>query len=417
VIKRPGVILGLLTGLNFLNYLDRMLIAAVLPRIREPVEQGGLGLSYAEGGLLALVFLLGYFVTAPAFGALADKGQRKGLIALGVLTWSAATAASGLADTFTLMLVARAVVGVGEASYATLAPTIIDDITPAERKGKALAIFYAAMPIGAAAGFMLGGFIQAEWGWRTAFFVGGAPGAVVAIVCLFIQEPTRKLRPKETAGVATAVRTLIGIPLYRRIVIGYCAHTAAVGAFSHWGPTYLSERYALKLETATFWFGVITVAAGFIGTVIGGRWLDRINAREPCDPSAPYDARANRAAVNHMLRISAVGVAIATPMALACFLTPIAWTFFVFAFVVEIGVFLGTSPINAALLRGVPSDLRASSMAIAIFAIHLFGDLWSPYLVGALADYTPMAIAMLFLPAALAIATFVWWPRAREAAP
>src|SRR3954468_8793480 len=130
MIRRPNAILALLTGLNFLNYLDRTLIAAVLPRI-----QSDLRLSSFEGGLLATVFLLGYFLTAPIFGKLADRGPRKGLIAFGVVVWSLATACSGLAGGLLGLLAARAVVGVGEASYATLAPTIIDDITPPAKKG------------------------------------------------------------------------------------------------------------------------------------------------------------------------------------------------------------------------------------------------------------------------------------------
>jgi len=415
VIKRPGPIIALLTGLNFLNYLDRMLLAAVLPRIQEPVAQGGLGLSNAEAGLLATVFLLGYFLTAPMFGALADKGQRKGLIAFGVLVWSLATAGSGLTTTFSTMLLARAIVGIGEASYATLAPTIIDDLTPPEKKGKALAIFYAAMPIGAAAGYMLGGYIQAHWGWRMAFFVGGGPGALLALTCLLIREPERKLHEK--ADVIGAFRTLSRIPLYRRAVFGYCAHTAAVGAFSYWAPKFLVARYDLDLKAAGFWFGLVTVAAGFVGTILGGRWLDRVLARDAVPADTPHDDARNRRAVNHMLKISAIGVAIATPMALLCFLSPVAWPFFVCGFFVEVGVFLGTSPINAALLRGVPTQLRASSMAIAIFSIHLFGDLWSPFVVGILADHIPMVVAMMSLVAALAVATLVWWPRPREAGP
>jgi MFS family permease len=415
MIRNRTAILALLTGLNFLNYLDRLIVAAVLPRIKAPVAEGGLALSNFEGGLLATMFLLGYFVTAPIFGALADRGKRTGLIAFGVVTWSIATAASGLVDSLWALLVCRAIVGVGEASYATLAPTIIDDLTSPEQKGKALAVFYAAMPIGAAAGYMLGGFVQEHWGWRTAFLVGGGPGIVIALSCLLIVEPPRVLR---VAGVkaASAVRTLIRIVHYRRAVLGYCAHTAVVGAFSHWAPTFLSERYRIGLDTAGFWFGLVTVAAGFLGTLIGGRWADAMHARAPIAADLAHDAPATRRSINGLLGICAIGVAAAVPLTVLAFLSPWAWGFFVLAFFIELGLFLGTSPINAALLRGVPAELRASSMAIAIFAIHLFGDLWSPALLGLFADHLPMVVAMMALPIALAVAAYVWWPRAREAA-
>src|SRR5688572_9202628 len=117
MIKRPGAILALLTGLNLLNYLDRLVVSAVLPKI-----QDALGLNNFQGGLLATIFLLGYFLTSPIFGSLGDRLPRKGLIAAGVLIWSLATMASGVAVGLWSLLAARAMVGVGEASYATLAP-------------------------------------------------------------------------------------------------------------------------------------------------------------------------------------------------------------------------------------------------------------------------------------------------------
>src|SRR5690606_27962761 len=115
-----------------------MIVAAVLRKIKAPLAEGGLDLSNLQAGVLATAFLLGYFITSPIFGARADKGARKGLIAFGVGVWSVATVASGLADSFAMLIAARVVVGVGEASYATLAPTIIDDLTPPQQKGRAL---------------------------------------------------------------------------------------------------------------------------------------------------------------------------------------------------------------------------------------------------------------------------------------
>ena len=155
--RRAGWVLALLTGLNLINYLDRLLLSAVLPKV-----QAELSLSNFEGGILATVFLVGYFATSPIFGALGDRLPRKHLIALGVAIWSLATIGSGLATGLGTLVLARALVGVGEASYATLAPTIIDDITPADRKGRALAIFYVATPIGGALGYIEGNAVSVE---------------------------------------------------------------------------------------------------------------------------------------------------------------------------------------------------------------------------------------------------------------
>ncbi len=425
MIKSRGAIVALLTGLNFLNYLDRFVVAAVLPPLMKE-----LGLSNFEGGLLATVFLLGYFVTAPLFGKLGDRLSRKRLIAFGVLTWSIATVASGMAGNLALLLVARAFVGIGEASYATLAPTIIDDVSPPDKKGKMLAIFFLAVPVGSACGYMLGGFIQQHWGWRTAFFVAGGPGVVLALTCLAIQEPVRKHLADAKAKIVETAAKLFRVPLYRRAVLGYCAHTAAIGAFAFWAPKFLSEHFrddlagtkgpvaaraAEALATANFWFGAVTVVAGALGTIIGGAWADRAARGLPLVPDgSDHDHVHNRMAANAQLRVCAVGVAIAAPMTAAAFIVPNAWLFFVCAGIAEVGLFLSTSPINVIMLRTVPAFMRASAMAVAIFSIHLMGDLWSPSLLGLMMDYLPIVAAMMALPALFAIAALVWWPRKHE---
>jgi MFS transporter, Spinster family, sphingosine-1-phosphate transporter len=425
MIRNRTAILVLLTALNFLNYIDRMVLSAVLAHVERDLD-----LSKLEAGLGASAFLLGYFLTAPIFGARADRGSRKGLIAAGVAVWSLATAATGFATGLGSLLAARAFVGIGEAAYATLAPTIIDDLTPPERKNRALAIFYLAVPLGSALGYMIGGTIDKHWGWRSAFFIAGGPGLVIAASCLLIVEPQRKLAEARTR-IRDALATLSKIPLYRRAVLGYCAYTAAIGAFSYWAPEFLIYRFPAHLDSqsANFWFGLVTVLAGAIGTIVGGRWADRSQRALPAVPAgAPHDARENRAGINALLRICALGMVLAAPLAAVSFLMPVPAGFFAVAFFVEIGLFLSTSPVNAIGLRAVPIELRASAMAAMIFAIHLFGDLWSPPLLGALQDgvravrnaaphdVTSTTIAMMALPVTFALSAYLWWPRRREAA-
>ena len=413
MIESRTAILVLLTALNFLNYIDRTVLAAVLDDM-----QKALSLSNTEAGLSASAFLVGYFLTAPWFGARADKGARKGLICAGVLTWSIATIATGFAQNLWQLLLARAVVGVGEASYATLAPTIIDDLTPPDRKNRALAVFYLAIPLGSALGYMLGGALDKHLGWRAAFFCVGGPGVALALVCLLIVEPARKLAAAQ-AKITENLRTLFAIPQYRRAVIGYCAYTAALGAFSVWEPKFLIHRFPGELDkqSANFWFGLVTVASGTIGTVVGGRWADRSLRQLPAVPAdAPHDARDNRVAINALLRICALGMVLATPLAAIGFFMPQSIGFFALAFVASLGLFVSTSPVNAVGLRSVPVELRASAMAAMIFAIHLFGDLWSPPALGLLQDHLPAQLAMMALPATFALSAWLWWPRAREAA-
>jgi MFS transporter, Spinster family, sphingosine-1-phosphate transporter len=437
MIKNRTAILALLTGLNLLNYIDRYVVAAVLKKMSGPVADGGLDLSGLEGGLLATAFLLGYFLTSPLFGARADKGKRTGLIAFGVVIWSVATFATGLTHSFGTMMIARICVGIGEASYATLAPTIIDDITPPDQKSRTLAIFYLAIPVGSALGYLLGGFVEARWGWRTAFFVAGGPGIVLALSCLLIVEPARKLREAK-ASIFESLGTLAKLPLFRRAVLGYCAYTAAISAFAYWAPKYLAERYAatgtfemvggvlhvvinkagsLSNETADYYFGIVTVAAGAIGTIVGGRWADAAAKRGPLvTEDTAWDAKANKLGTNALLRVCAWGMVIAAPLTAVAFAMPTPLLFFTFAFFAEIGLFLSTSPVNAIGLRAVPPELRASAMAAMIFAIHLFGDLWSPTVLGLLNDVLISGVAMMAVPLVFAYSAYLWWPREKEAA-
>jgi MFS family permease len=400
MIRRPATILALLTGLNLLNYLDRLVLSAVLPKVRDELV-----LSRFEGGLLATVFLLGYFVTSPIFGALGDRLPRKGLIAFGILVWSVATLASGMANTLGQLIAARAIVGVGEASYATLAPTIIDDITPPQKKGTALGIFYVATPIGAALGYLVGGFVEKHWDWRHAFYVAGGPGIVLALVCLLIKEPERSMS-KEKPDLRRDFRALVAIPLYRYGVLGYCAYTAAIGAFSYWAPEFLYRRYKLDLDVANFRFGIITIVAGAIATWIGGRWADKMRLR--VEKEAP-EGQVERETTRGLLRICAVGSIAGAPFVVACFLSPQSSLFFGLTFFAILALFISTSPINAVMLKSVPSELRASAMALCIFAIHLLGDLWSPPVLGWLMDNMRLELAMMMLPIAIAVSAFLWW--------
>ena len=436
MIKNRTAILALLTGLNLLNYIDRYVVAAVLKKIQEPTEVGGLALVNWQAGLLGTVFLAGYFLTSPIFGARADKGKRTGLIAFGVIVWSLATFATGLTHSFGTMLIARVFVGVGEASYATLAPTIIDDITPPDQKSRTLAIFYLAIPVGSALGYVLGGAIEPLWGWRGAFMIAGGPGIVLALTCLLIKEPARKLR-EDKGSILDSVGVLAKLPLFRRAVFGYCAYTGAVSAFAYWAPSYLATRYGASVHyemvggilrvvvdhaaqlansSASIIFGGVTVVGGAIGTIVGGRWADRAMAKgPPVTETTAWNDRANKLAINESLKVCAWGMVIAAPLTAIAFGMPTPMLFFALAFLAEIGLFLSTSPVSAVGLRAVPPELRASGMAAMIFAIHLFGDLWSPLVLGVLNDILISVVAMMAVPVVFAWAAYAWWPRAKEA--
>jgi MFS family permease len=397
MIRRPGLILVLLTGLNLFNYIDRFVLAAVLPRIKDEFH-----LLDAVSGSLATMFLIGYMVTSPIFGALGDRSGRKLLLAVGVAIWSLATVSSGLAKGLFSLEVSRAIVGVGEASYATIAPTIIDDLAPPEKKGRWLAIFFSATPIGAALGYVSGGVIDHAFGWRAAFFGTGGPGLLLAALCLFIEEPKRQSAPRASA--LRALRPLLQSRLYVRAVLGYIAYTFGVGALGLWAPTFLVRRYHMELSAASMVAGAATVIGGAGGTALGGLWADAWSKR----PKVANDADAR---LRGQLRICAIGSLIAAPLAVASFLSPTAAIGIAVFFVCELALFICTSPVNSVVLQSVPTAVRASAMAVCIFAIHLGGDLWSPPFLGALADRFPIQWAMMAIPVAVAISGLVWWSR------
>jgi MFS family permease len=390
-IRSPAAILWILTGLNLLNYLDRILVAAVGPRIKD-----ALTLSDTEFGFVGNAFMVGYFLTSPIFGSLGDRGRRKGLIALGVAIWCVATAATGLVTTFAMMLAVRFVVGIGEASYATLAPTIIDDLAPPARKNKWLSVFFVAIPVGSALGYVIGGMLEKRIGWRHTFWAAGLPGIVLALSCLLLDEPERTSTAPRTSTSMSDVRAIFRLPRYAWAVIGYVAYTFALGGFAFWAPTYLYRRFGMELEAANSTFGTILVVTG-LGATFAGGWIgDR------------WRPGSDRTVVN--LALCAITAAAGAVLAAIALLLPSSTGFFVGIALTEFALFLSTSPINVVLLGAVPSELRATAMAASIFAIHLFGDLVSPPLVGAISDATgSLGGAMLILPVAIALGAIAWW--------
>src|SRR6267142_1065299 len=204
--RSPGAILGALTALNGLNYLDRYVAAATLPLIL-----AGLSISDAQGGLLQSLFITVYALVCPLAGWFGDRSPRLKLAAIGVFVWSAATFASGLAPTYAWLLLARAIIGAGEASYSVVTPSLISDCYAPDRRARVLSIFYAAIPIGSALGYIVGAKIGASHGWREAFFVAGAPGAVLAFILLLLTEPRRGAM--DPPGAPTPVMRSLGAGL------------------------------------------------------------------------------------------------------------------------------------------------------------------------------------------------------------
>src|SRR3954451_10370786 len=188
--------LAILTLINLFNYLDRWGVASVVESIKKSLH-----LSDTELGLVGAGFIVVYTLTSPLFGALGDRRKRPPLIALGVAVWSVATSLAGFARGFASLFVARSGVGVGEAAYGTIAPALLADSFPIERRGRVLAVFFCAIPIGSAAGYVLGGLVDQHFGWRAAFWIAGAPGLLLALLVLLVKDPPRGLHDVGEWGV------------------------------------------------------------------------------------------------------------------------------------------------------------------------------------------------------------------------
>ncbi len=386
----PTQTLVILTGLNLFNYFDRYVLSAVLPSLQKDMN-----LDDGKAGQLATVFMLGYFVTSPFFGWLGDRASRKWLIAGGILIWSAATIMTGFAGSLAILLFWRAMVGVGEASYATVSPAWLSDVYPAEKRNNALTIFYTAIPIGAALGSIIGGLIAASWGWRHAFIWAGAPGLLLALLLLPFKEPAR-------TGTGDGSHKLPGfkdvLALFKRrdynlSVWGYTAYTFALGAMAHWGPSFLHRAHGMEVKKAAEFFGYVLVGAGLIGTMLGGL-------------TATVWQKRSRSGYAGTLALSML---FGAPAAWVAFTAASQTTSMTALAVAMFCCFLGTGPINTLILESAPTALRASAMAGSIFIIHLFGDLWSPSIVGLLSDHwANLSKALLILPAVLLMAGLLW---------
>jgi MFS transporter, Spinster family, sphingosine-1-phosphate transporter len=380
-----------LTGLNVLNYLDRYVGAAVLPLVI-----AGLHLSDGQAGTLQSAFIIVYSLISPAVGWAGDRGSRLRLAALGVVVWSLATFASGLAPTFALLLLARALVGAGEASYAVVTPSLISDLYPASHRGRALAIFYAAIPVGSALGYMLGGAIGQAYGWRAAFYVAGGPGVLLALALLVLREPRRGRFDASRAtpvdlSLAASLRALRQRPSYLVNTAAQTVYTFSMGGLAYWMPTYFVRERALPLERATFLFGLCLVLAGFLGTLLGGYVGDRFSTRYR---GAHFS-------------FSGVTLVLSLPFTLLAVLGSDPAIFWSGMFITLLLLFLNVGPLNAAMANVLAPELRGRGFAICTVAIHMLGDALSPTLIGVASDAVGLRVPVLVTGLLLALSGLI----------
>ena len=382
----PRTALLLLTALNLLNYADRNVLFAV-----QPLVQAEFHISKAQLGYLASAFLLCYMFAAPFVGPLADRYSRKLIIAFGAIFWSGLTLLTAFTHTYTELLVRHTLVGIGEATFVTIAPTFVADLFSEDKRGRILGVFYLAIPVGSAAGYLLGGHLAPTHGWRFPFYIAATPGFVLALSILFLKEPKRGQFDslKETPERAS----LLGLarnPAFITATLGMAMMTFSLGGIQVWMPQFLYSERHYSLEHANLLFGIIIVVDGILASLIGG-WLG--------------DYLLPKMKGSYYL-ISAASMALGVPfMMVALFVSgPLMIPGIAVA---AFFLLLNTSPLNAALINSVGAHIRATAIAVNIFIIHILGDVQSPTMMGWVADRHSLQTAFILPVIAMVISSAI----------
>ena len=390
------MVLLILTTINFLNYIDRQIIYAVFPLIKQDML-----LSDKQLGLIGSAFVIVYLITSPIFGRLGDLVSRKGIIALGVGVWSLATVGASIAQNYSQLLLARSLVGIGEASYVVTAPTLISDYFGRERRGKALSFFVMALPVGSALGYILGGHLGEIYSWRSAFLIVGFPGLLMVLLCLKIKEPKRGAVDDavvyEPSGDSLQIVNLreVYIMLLKNkqfviAVLGLAAYGFAIGGLGAWVPTFLHRINGLPIGLANKLFGITLIASALLGTLAGGYLGDYF---------LKYTKKA-------YFLTSSTGMLIGVPILITAILSrnpSVYWpAVFFTAFFLSFAVVL-----NAAIINAVHPKIRSTAMSVNIFIVHIFGDAVSPPMIGWISDLSDLKTAIMLTPIMIAVGALI----------
>jgi len=393
----PRTTLVVLTALNLVNYIDRSVLFAVQPMVQAEFHR-----SDADFGLLSSAFFIVYMCTAPFTGPLADRYSRKKIIVAGAVVWSIATLLTAVTYDFNVLFFRHVIVGIGEASFCTISPTVVADLFPEKVRGRVLGIFYLTLPLGTALGYILGGTVSAHYNsWRAPFYMGAAPGILLAAILIFLPEPERG---QFDSIVETPERgTILGLarnPAFWTATLGMAMMTFALGGLQVWMPTFLHRDHGYSLKDANWIFGISTAATGIAAALVGG-WL------------GDYLLRYTRKAY---YLVSAMSLAMGIPaMWIALYAT--GSRMLAGVVVAEFLLLINTSPLNAALINSVGAHVRATAIAVDIFVIHLLGDASSPWIIGYLSDRHSLGAGLFATIVAIALSATILFYGMRFAPP
>jgi MFS transporter, Spinster family, sphingosine-1-phosphate transporter len=366
--------LTLLICLNLLNYIDRYILPGAQSLIQKEY-----GWSDERIGALTTALFVVYMLVAPLTGWMGDRFRRKPLIIGGAVLWSLATLGTAWVHSYWVLYVRHALVGVGEATFGIFAPAVLADFYPERDRNRILSIFYLAIPVGAAIGYIAGGNLGSMFGWRAPFMICAIPGLLVAALYgAFGREPERgatdHVRATRDRGTFAGLFTN---PAFLTATFGLAMLTFAMGGISAWIPEFLERFAGLSTAKAGTLVGAITVIDGIAGTAIGGwiaqRWL-RTNHRA-------------------LYLVSFWSVVLTLPCGAVVFFGPHAWAVPAL-FAAEFFLFLNTGPLNTAIVNSVSAPVRATAISVNLFVIHAFGDTFSPQIIGAVSDRSNLRLAL-----------------------
>ena len=396
----PGALsaFGLLFAIHLLNYADRFIPSALKAQI-----QAEYSINDFESSLPLTVFIIAYMLFSPLFGYLSDKGySRTRLIAAGVISWSVLTALTAAAPNYPAFVVVRALVGIGEASYVVITPSILADFYQPDDRNRMIGLWSLAIPIGAAIGFGLGGVIGEELGWKTAFVAMGLPGILLGLLVLRLTDPVKGgTDPPEVRAAMAASARLSNVEVYRALftnpvfvlgALGQAFNTFGAGGVADWMPTYLQQTLDLGEADAGLAVGAATVVGGLGGGLFGPWLAQRVDGRmkNAYLGVAGWTTLFGAVILIFLLQIKSAPAAI---LLLA---------------VAEVGLWAYLGPIWALFVNAVHPLHRTRAAATAVFIEHLLGDAASPSIIGAVSDRAGLPVAMVIVPVCWTLAGAVW---------
>lgn len=404
--RLPYRLIGFLTLINILNFFDRYIVQAV-----EPLLKSEFGLTNQQSGLLGSAFVVGYTLFSPIFGFFDNRIDRRALMAFGLVAWSLFTGLTGLASGFLFFVLARMLVGVGEASFGAIVPSFLKGrVQDMVALNSALSIFYVAIPVGSALGYIAGGQLAATWGWRQVFLLATIPGLLLPLGFLLVAKEDRAqvstdARPSFVNGIKAIWRCRV----LRLSILGYVLQTFALNGVAMFVVRHVANL-GMSPEQAAQYFGYNLALTGFIGALGGGQLASRL-------------VRGSAMQVRGLLLFVALSTFVGVPFLSGAILSSSPFMFLVLCFVAQIALFAGTAPLNSVLVARAPNGLEAFTQGMTIFAIQLFGSALAPVLIGGVADLLlwvaglpearALALGLQISSVAMLFAAVVWLRAAR----